>query len=1022
MKSLRKKSFLAVLLSLSLIAGSAFSTLGALAADEDTTGKDLVVVDPMTDKGIGTVEQVNDTHKVPLSSKANASLTGGMSGAPTTGTSLYMTTSSEGKSGILKSLGDLDITAIKNGEQYTLDAWVWISDASKCSPFVIRLFDKDPVADGNQDRIGDPIYQWNSAQGVDSTTTATADNKIQNGWNHITAPITGITSSTLKYVAVYNHGASQYDIAVASVSLKKVAVQSEFTLFTPSESALSSCEPKAIITGSESTTDFVQVNPNEGASTAITSVATGSLTGGDAGAPTTGNAIKLSIPAGKQTGIRKSIELPTGNYNVVEAWVWVEDAAAAGMNLVMRLYTGEPSQHASGGYVGNENGFNKGTTGDIDEVAYGTQKLQNGWNRLVYYVPAIANKTYKYITIYNHTTNTTKNINVAIASVSLIGENINEEKGAVRQSLYRTNSANISVKPISEIGTAVDGLPTGNAYYGTINTGLKSGIGFENLNQDVSNVKQIASGAGTTAALDFWFYAEAQPKQLIFALQEANLTDNGQGYFTESWNTRALFTDQVNVGWNHVVLTLPDSLLTQTARPVEIDKLMAVTVFDNQAHLAGSYHFAITGVTLKLANDGADMELITGEDNVILASTNKNAPAGVAVKNNADLTGGAEGAPTTGTAYYATIDNTARAGIAVENLDFDASNVVDKNRKAGDLYRFDAWVWIEDIDKVGNFVFRFYPDNLPASPTNGSWIEGWMWQFGSADDIDSTQEGKQTFQTGWNHVVKDVAEMGTNKAAFSLKTVSVHDHRNIGNKDTGYSFALASVELKKVGEVEKSDAMVEYEKVESGLNYNCDTIDATKYNYSYKTSDELAAHLSVDETDKKEGAGSLSFTRVEGSKLLMHINNPVTATSNDAVPSYKIEDMDNCYFGFWFYCDNPAAINRLALEFSSDATGTDKEEWEWNLTGQVIYKGWNQIVVSLKNAPAVIGEFDKDNIRRWRIFCLANDDTTPVNIKVDDISVLKVKQHMEQTAEKGLDDNCDAINNDKYSYKPAVCR
>lgn len=85
---------------------------------------------------------------------------------------------------------------------------------------------------------------------------------------------------------------------------------------------------------------------------------------------------------------------------------------------------------------------------------------------------------------------------------------------------------------------------------------------------------------------------------------------------------------------------------------------------------------------------------------------------------------------------------------------------MDKNRKSGDLYQFDAWVWIEDATKVGNFVFRFYANNLPVNPTNGSWIEGWVWQFNGMEDIDSTKEGKQTLQTGWNHVIKDVQEMG----------------------------------------------------------------------------------------------------------------------------------------------------------------------------------------------------------------------------------------------------------------------
>lgn len=830
MKVFHGKSLLSALLSLSLIACTAVSTLNSFAANDSTTSEsgEYVLVDSEQKTGL-SFEQVNETRTVTLSSKANAVLTGGTTGAPT-GTSIYMTLSTEGKSGILKAFGEdgLDITPISNGEQYILDAWVWVSDVSKANPFVIRLFDKAPVADGNQDKIGGQIYQWNSGMDLDSLTSSADGAKLANGWNHITAPITGVTATALKYIAIYNHGgAGGYDAAVASVSLKKVASeQNDYTF----------------ISGNETATELTQVNPAADASVAISSVQSGTLTGGETGAPTIGNAVSLTIPKGKQAGIRKTIDVNTGASKTLSAWIWVEDASLANMILCMRLYSGEPVAHANGGYVGGEiaNG-NRALNNDINTLVSGTQKLQTGWNHIVLDARNIQNKQLKYIVIYNHTTGTTEDVKIAVASV-----------------------------------------------------------------------------------------------------------------------------------------------------------------------------------TLEFANSGSDMDLITSDDSIILTQTNKNAPASVAVKNNSELIAGAEKAPA-GNAYYATIDNTARAGIAVENLNVDVSNFVDKNRKSGDLYQFDAWVWIEDATKVGNFVFRFYANNLPVNPTNGSWIEGWVWQFNGMEDIDSTKEGKQTLQTGWNHVIKDVQEMGANIPAFVINAVSIHDHRNFNNQEDSYSFAFASAKFVKVGELEESGSEIVYEKVDSGLNYNCDVIDNAKYDYGFSEGDDTSQALQVDTADKKEGAGSLSYTydKVTSGKLLLHINTPLN-TPSDSVPSYQIEDYDNRYFAFWFYCDNPLAVNRLALELSSDSSDTDKDEWEWNLTAQIKNKGWNYIIAPLGKSTAAIGKFDKENIRRWRIFCLGNESQTPVNVKIDDISVVKVELDMEQTPEKGLNDSCDVINKDKYTYDASV--
>lgn len=84
MKVFHGKSLLSALLSLSLIACTAVSTLNSFAANDSTTSEsgEYVLVDSEQKTGL-SFEQVNETRTVTLSSKANAVLTGGTTGAPT---------------------------------------------------------------------------------------------------------------------------------------------------------------------------------------------------------------------------------------------------------------------------------------------------------------------------------------------------------------------------------------------------------------------------------------------------------------------------------------------------------------------------------------------------------------------------------------------------------------------------------------------------------------------------------------------------------------------------------------------------------------------------------------------------------------------------------------------------------------------------------------------------------------------------------------------------------------------------
>lgn len=71
------------------------------------------------------------------------------------------------------------------------------------------------------------------------------------------------------------------------------------------------------------------------------------------------------------------------------------------------------------------------------------------------------------------------------------------------------------------------------------------------------------------------------------------------------------------------------------ARNIQNKQLKYIVIYNHTTGTTEDVKIAVASVTLEFANSGSDMDLITSDDSIILTQTNKNAPASVAVKNNA---------------------------------------------------------------------------------------------------------------------------------------------------------------------------------------------------------------------------------------------------------------------------------------------------------------------------------------------------------------------------------------------------
>ena len=110
---------------------------------------------------------------------------------------------------------------------------------------------------------------------------------------------------------------------------------------------------------------------------------------------------------------------------------------------------------------------------------------------------------------------------------------------------------------------------------------------------------------------------------------------------------------------------------------------------------------------------------------------------------------------------------------------------------------FDAWIYVSDIDKAGNLLFRMYGSAGPTlnASGNGS-IETYVWQ--------GSTNGNMGVTTGWNHIqvpmtfnngwqAADGAAMTAYKYDWKLTGISLHDHSLAAGNS--YDVAVAAIKL-----------------------------------------------------------------------------------------------------------------------------------------------------------------------------------------------------------------------------------
>ncbi len=113
--------------------------------------------------------------------------------------------------------------------------------------------------------------------------------------------------------------------------------------------------------------------------------------------------------------------------------------------------------------------------------------------------------------------------------------------------------------------------------------------------------------------------------------------------------------------------------------------------------------------------------------------------------------------------------------------------------------------------------------------------------------------------------------------------------------------------------------------------------------------------LVIDETDAKEGSGSLSFTGSE------------TDWFKKVFSQTQVGIDETGYFSFWLYVSDVAQFDGDGeVEISSSGTA-DSDEYSWATSSLGLSNGWNHVILAISDA-AVIGTPSLDEIKYFRIY------------------------------------------------------
>ena len=599
----------------------------------------------------------------------------------------------------------------------------------------------------------------------------------------------------------------------------------------------------------------------------------------------------------------------------------------------------------------------------------------------------------------------------------------------------KSTSIQVSVKNIADLGTNDGddaGAPaSGTAYHAHV-AASRNGVAKENLNLSVPQ---------GTAALDAWIWIEDISKVGTFVVRvyDDNMTQRNQTTTSLiegsrwQWNSAQDMDDaqdgaqKLHAGWNHI--------RKNVALSGGVKVINAISIHEHTETGANNYAFAIGSLTVT-PTGAAAVDVVSPaaeKDEADLRTIGST----YMVKNAADFAENApEGAPTTGTAYYAELI-TSRTGMAWEDLNLDVSKVNDKKRTDGSDYLVDAWIWISDASKINNFVIRFYPDNLkPAA--NRSLIEYWSWQWNSAGmkDIDDTQDGEQTLQTGWNHFVKNVKNLdwsqnGTGSPEVSPTTINaieMHDHANNTPGSTRkFNFAVASLSLLKVGgdddssdssggENEDYDQNDDREYPLTQLTEPCDILSSRYFYEVYKGTAPVSKAAVLGEGQDGGEKGAVWFKDVP-------LRTGWVARFGTNAGTVRFSASPVSVLTFWVYVSDISKINSACFELGSSAT-PDTAEKEWNFTEQIKGNGWNKITLDFNSG---FGSLNIDKIVRYRIFFLGAETGGSVDFAIDSIEMTHTGPVDETLGAKDDSDynriaseinyDFDALDEDAYSYQ-----
>ena len=128
-----------------------------------------------------------------------------------------------------------------------------------------------------------------------------------------------------------------------------------------------------------------------------------------------------------------------------------------------------------------------------------------------------------------------------------------------------------------------------------------------------------------------------------------------------------------------------------------------------------------------------------------------------------------------------------------------------------------------------------------------------------------------------------------------------------------------------------------------------------------KTGWTSAVTLSVDNTDKKEGHGSLKIEAQEGTSdwFAKSFSGTQTGITNTG------------YLSFWLYVSDASKLDGGQIEISS-SRGPDDKEYNWPFGKDNVVDGWNLMQLQISDAEEIGGGADLDNINYFRISIFAD--------------------------------------------------